>query len=280
MSSPYPVENMDLAGVTEAISWALGEGWQPGRTDAIPFYAADPKGFFRSRDGARTVATLSVVRVGRNFAFVGLYIVDPEYRGRGVGLGLWNEVMSRFDGMVLGLDAVPEQVRTYASDGFVPAHDNARYTSRRLPPPDAPVPVHPASAVRFADLVEFDAAHFFGPRPEFLAKWIEGEGRDAVVTLEGEEITGFAASRLTSAGHRIGPVFAGDAETARALILDLASRAHGQVAIDIPLDNHAAVDLLTDLGMSQSFDTTRMYRGDPPDIPLDRVFGITSLELG
>lgn len=280
MKARFPVEKMALDGVTEAISWALGEGWQPGRTDAVPFHAADPDGFFRSRDGGRTVATLSVVRASPRLAFVGLYIVDPDYRGKGAGLALWNEVLPRFEGLTLGLDAVPEQVDTYASDGFEPAHGNARYTTRRLPGPEVSSGVVPASSVPFEDLVAFDGAHFFGPRPGFLAKWVEGEGREAVVTTEDGRITGFAASRRTSAGHRIGPVFAADPEVARALILDLGARARGPVAIDIPLSNRSAVDLLTGLGMSRSFETTRMYRGRPPGIPLDRVFGITTLELG
>lgn len=276
----FPIQRMDLAGVTEAISWALGEGWQPGRTDAVPFHAADPEGFFHSKDGARTVATISVVRGSGSLAFIGLYIVDPAYRGKGHGLELWDEVLPRFDGMTLGLDSVPEQVRTYASDGFESAHGNARYSARRLAGPEGDVGIEPASSVAFGDLVAYDAAHFFGPRPGFLESWIGGEGREAVVTVDGGAITGFAASRKTSAGHRIGPVFADDPRLARGMILELASRARGPVAIDIPQPNRAAVELVTDLGMSRSFETTRMYRGEAPDLPMDRIFGITSLELG
>ena len=138
----------------------------------------------------------------------------------------------------------------------------------------------PADSVPFDQLVDFDAAHFFGARPAFLKGWVDGEKRAAVVTLDGGEITGFAASRRTSAGHRIGPVFADAPEIARALILDLAARAKGPVAIDLPQSNTDAVDLVTELGMSRSFETTRMYRGRTPDLPLERIYGITTLELG
>ena len=28
------------------------------------------------------------------------------------------------------------------------------------------------------------------------------------------------------------------------------------------------------------FETARMYTGDPPNLPLDRIFGVTTFELG
>jgi hypothetical protein len=32
--------------------------------------------------------------------------------------------------------------------------------------------------------------------------------------------------------------------------------------------------------MTRSFETTRMYRGPEPHLPIDEIFGITTLELG
>lgn len=276
------IETMDQHGVAEALAWAESEGWQPGLGDEASFFAADPAGFLRSVEGDRTVATISVVRGSESVAFVGLYIVAPEFRGQGFGKALWDEALSRFDGFTLGLDAVPAQVDTYASDGFVPAFGNARYSidAEMLPDPDPAVEIVPASSVAFEDLAAFDGDHFLGPRPDFLRSWIAGEGRAAVVTVSEDGITGFAASRATSAGHRIGPVFTADPDLARNLILCLAKDMSGPVAIDIPQPNSAAVGLLEGFGMERSFETTRMYRGLAPELPLDEIFGITTLELG
>ncbi len=276
------IEPMDLEGVTEAMAWAESEGWQPGTSDAGPFFAADPDGFFRGRIGDETVATISAVHGSPDVAFVGLYIVAAGFRGRGFGRRLWDDVLGRYEGVTLGLDAVPEQVATYASDGFVPAYGNARYSVEAglLPAPDGDSGVVPAGSVDFDALVEFDARHFFGPRPAFLEGWMEGEGRNSVVALDGAGIAGFAASRRTTAGHRIGPVFTSEADLARQMILALADGLEGPVAVDIPQPNQAAMSLVDSLGMSRSFETTRMYRGEAPALPLDRIFGITTLELG
>jgi hypothetical protein len=139
----------------------------------------------------------------------------------------------------------------------------------------------PAVEVDFRALVEFDARHCFGPRPDFLKLWIEGTGRDSIVATGPDgSITGFAASRQTSLGHRIGPVFAADPDTARSLILELAGRVEGRIAIDLPVPNSRAVELLESFSMERSFETARIYRGPAPELPLERIFGITSLELG
>ncbi len=276
------IEPMDLAGVTEAMAWAESEGWQPGVSDAGPFFAADPEGFWRGRIGDQTIATISAVHGSPEVAFVGLYIVAPGFRGRGLGRRLWDETLGGLENTTLGLDAVPAQVATYATDGFVPAYGNARYSTdaEHLPAATPVTGLEPAASVDFDALVEFDSRHFFGPRPAFLEGWISGEGRDSVVALDGAEIVGFAASRTTTAGHRIGPVFTADADLARQMILSLATGLAGPVAIDIPQPNEAAMELVDSLGMSRSFETTRMYRGSPPELPLDHIFGITTLELG
>ena len=276
------IEPMALEGVTEAMAWAEAEGWQPGIGDAGPFFAADPGGYYRGVIDGETVATISVVRGSPETAFVGLYIVKPGFRGRGFGRRLWDDVLGRFVGTTLGLDAVPDQVSTYASEGFVPAYGNARYSidASRLPAPAETARTESATSIDFDALVEFDSLHFFGARPDFLRGWITGEGRDSVVTLDGDEVTGFAASRSTTAGHRIGPVFTAEPDLARQMILTLASGIEGPVAIDIPQPNVAALDLVGSLSMDRSFETARMYRGPAPRLPLEQIFAITSLELG
>jgi GNAT superfamily N-acetyltransferase len=255
--------NLDLEGVEEAVRWAGAEGWEPGLTDATAFFAADPGGFFRADLDGGLAATLSAVTVSDSVAFVGFYIVRPELRGRGIGKALWDEVLAGFGNFTLAADAVPAQVPNYESDGFTVAYR-----------------IMPAVEVEFEQLVAFDAAHCFGPRPAFLEEWIEGEGREAVVAVNEGSISGFAASRRTGLGIRVGPVFASEAGVARALILSLARESAERISVDVPMPNLLAIEMLTELGLTPEFETARIYRGGIPELPLDRVFGITSLELG
>lgn len=42
----------------------------------------------------------------------------------------------------------------------------------------------------------------------------------------------------------------------------------------------AAVDLVHRHNMIPAFETVRMYRGVGPDLPTNRIFGVTTFELG
>ncbi len=92
---------------------------------------------------------------------------------------------------------------------------------------------------------------------------------------------GLGVVRPCRDGAKIGPLFADDAPTARALFAALAARAPaGPLYLDVPEPNAEAAALAREAGMAPVFETARMYTGAPPAIPLARVFGITSFELG
>jgi len=50
--------------------------------------------------------------------------------------------------------------------------------------------------------------------------------------------------------------------------------------LDVPEPNAEALALVGDRGMGKVFETARMYRGPAPRLELDRVFGVTTFELG
>ena len=68
------------AGVSTMLAWAAAEGWNPGIDDATAFHRADPGGFLIGALDEEPVASVSLVRYDASFAFLGLYIVRPEWR--------------------------------------------------------------------------------------------------------------------------------------------------------------------------------------------------------
>ena len=79
-----------------------------------------------------------------------------------------------------------------------------------------------------------------------------------------------------------GPLFADDPDLAEALFNALAAWVPDNAAIylDTPETNPAAVMLAERHGMTVVFETARMYAGCAPDLPMRRVFGVTTFELG
>jgi hypothetical protein len=60
----------------------------------------------------------------------------------------------------------------------------------------------------------------------------------------------------------------------------LASVGGGEIFLDVPSINRDAVLLAQDLGLAPVFETARMYTGAIPPLRLERVFGVTTFELG
>jgi hypothetical protein len=54
----------------------------------------------------------------------------------------------------------------------------------------------------------------------------------------------------------------------------------GEIFLDVPSVNRDAVALAEHLGLAPVFETARMFTGAIPPLRLERVFGVTTFELG
>lgn len=270
--------------VALALDWAAAEGWNPGLHDTPCFLAPDPDGFLIGERNGEPISCISVVTYPGDFAFLGFYIVKPEFRGGGYGFKTWRAGLKRLNGCIVGLDGVVAQQANYKKSGFELAWRNMRYGGRlgTLPAINRHAgKLVPVSEVSPAALDSYDRRHFPAPRPAFLRLWMTRPGTAAVAILRDGAIAGYGVIRPARNGHRIGPLFADDEAAAEALFLKLAEQgAGGPVFIDAPEPNIPARRLFEGFGLKPMFDTARMYMGPAPVIARRGVFGITSLELG
>ena len=82
-------------------------------------------------------------------------------------------------------------------------------------------------------------------------------------------------------GRKIGPLVADDRAAAEAVLSALLAKAGGgEIFLDVPGINREAIALAQEFGMAPVFETARMYTGAIPPLRLDRVFGVTTFELG
>ena len=282
MNSEFAVRSMRPGELELVLEWARQEGWNPGLDDSLAFLEADPSGFFVGAVGEVPVGSISVVKYGESFAFLGLYIVHPDFRGEGYGKAIWETGISSAGDRTIGLDGVAAQQDNYRKAGFEPAYSTIRYGGVATTLPVSALAAHPVMDSRLEGLQRFDSAIFPQPRDAFLAAWCTArKGRRSAVVRKSGKIRGYGTIRRCYEGYKIGPLFANDADSAAALLAELIPEAKGAALfIDIPTENHEAVALAEGLGLRPVFETTRMYRGPAPATPLKHVFGVTTLELG
>lgn len=265
-----------------AVEWAAREGWNPGLHDAESFYAADAEGFLVGELGGMPVAVISAVRYGETFGFLGFYIVAPEHRGRGYGLQIWNAAMARLAGRNVGLDGVTAQQENYKKSGFRLAYRNVRYEGKSIGARPVGAGIVPLDALPFETLEAYDRRFFPEVRRAFLRTWISRPQTTALGMTDNGRLMGYGVVRACRSGFKIGPLFADDTAAAEALFSALAATVPDGEAyyLDIPESNLEALALVRRHGMTVVFETARMYTGDFPDLPVEKIFGVTSFELG
>jgi ribosomal protein S18 acetylase RimI-like enzyme len=223
-----------------------------------------------------------VVKYGMTFAFLGLYIVKPGERGKGYGHALWKAALATASGRNVGLDGVVAQQDNYRRSGFALAYRNVRYRGVRGAPAPLDARVVPLSSLPMADVVAYDRAFFPEERSAFLRAWVAQPHAKGLAAVRDGRIAGYGIVRQCRQGYKVGPLFADDAGLAEGLFqaLSMFLPEGGQIFLDVPEPNRAAVALAERHGMSVVFETARMYTGPAPKLPLARLFGVTTFELG
>jgi len=277
-SDDISIRRMSRDDVRLAVEWAAGEGWNPGVCDADSFYEADPNGFFIAELNRKPVGSISAVSYDDTFGFMGFYIVKKDLRHLGIGMKLWNASLEYMGDRTIGGDGVVAMLEKYAQYDFRIAHFNARYEG--IGTVSGPS-LNEISGVSFAELEHYDRSFFPAPRTAFLKSWISRTGTRGRLVVENGSIVGYGVIRPCYRGFKIAPLFADSPEIASELFDSLSALAGGRpIFLDIPVCNEAAVQLVERQGMNRVFETARIYRGTPPELPLNSIYGITSFELG
>ncbi len=270
---------MSLTDLARVLDWAAAEGWNPGLDDAGPFHAADPAGFFLRRIDGSPVSAVSVVTHGPGFAFLGLYLCRPEWRGQGHGLAVWDHALRHAGARSIGLDGVPEQQDAYRKSGFVAVGRTLRFEGTGRP--EARDAVRAAVPADLGEIARLDRAATGIDRPAFLAAWTRLSATRQTLVLERDgAVAGFVTWRTCRDGTKIGPVIAPDTGAALGLIGAVGRLVPGgRLIVDLPEANTALARELEGLGYAVPFVTARMYRGAAPEATGAQQ-AIATMELG
>jgi hypothetical protein len=133
--------------------------------------------------------------------------------------------------------------------------------------------------VPFDAIAEADV--FPAPRAAFLRAWVTTPGHVGRAIVEGGRLRAWGVIRPARSGFKVGPLAADDRACAERILAALAAAAGGnELFLDVPETNAEAVALAKAHGLTPVFETARMYTGPIRPMRLERVFGVTTFELG
>lgn len=278
-------KRLDFGGLERLVQWAEEEGWNPGPNDAKVYWETDPEGYYGYYSQGELIAGGSIVSYDGDFGFMGFFIVKPEFRSRGIGRELWYQrrdmLISRLDeNATIGMDGVVAMQKFYQKGGFEIAFKDFRYEVIGKVY-EVNEQISEISAEDINAVMELDKKCFGFPRPQFMIPWINLPGNKTFKYVENGELKGFAIVRKANSGYKICPLFAENELIAENLYRACMTAVAGEpIYLDIPEINTAAHKLVEKYNAKYVFECARMYRGKPPLVELDKVYGITTFELG
>jgi GNAT superfamily N-acetyltransferase len=242
-------------------------GWNQTALDWERFLVASPDGCFVMEDGGKIVGTAATIPYENRFAWIGMVLVDPDYRNRGIGTSLLQRSIEYLDSAgipTLKLDATPAGKPLYEKLGFVTEYEIDRWVLKRTVTvtKETSNQAPSTSADALSHAFDFDRQAFGADRSGLLRSFNDHAPDLTSITLEGGQLTGYAFARRGLFADHMGAWMARDHETAQTTLSEfLQHSARDTVIIDALKSSTIAGELLRKHGFSPARLLTRMYRG-------------------
>jgi GNAT superfamily N-acetyltransferase len=240
-------------------------GWNQTARDWAQFLAMEPDGARVAECGGRVVGTVATIRYGTRFGWIGMVLVDPAARGRGIGTLLLDQATAMLADMPLvRLDATPAGHGIYLRRNFT---EEGRLCRLQATVPGGLEVPAAAQARRMterdlSEVIALDEQVFGANRAEML-RWIWDLAPEYAWAADRDGVlSGYTFGRHGHAFEYLGPVVAVDEETARLLATAcLSGHAGRQFVIDAPVHAPAWLASLAGMGFREQRPLIRMSKG-------------------
>jgi ribosomal protein S18 acetylase RimI-like enzyme len=288
---------MDAGDLAFGVRLKDAAGWNQTEADWQRLLALAPDGCFLAEypGGARFqraghVGNVPHVPVGTAVAcvfgrvgWIAMVLVDPAYRGRGIGTRLVEHAIEHLQRQAvrsIRLDATPLGRPVYEKLGFRIEYELVRWQG--VAPVRRPQRgVAPAEAGQLEAIAELDQQLTGTPRRLLLNHLFHQQPRAMRVAVGPEGVLGYATWREGSLAAFLGPAMAVVPEAGKELVDSmLAACAERRVFVDVPCDNGPATRWAEACGFTVQRPLTRMVRGEPVADRPDCIWASSGPENG
>jgi GNAT superfamily N-acetyltransferase len=235
---------MTIEDIPEAMQLKDSAGWNQTTADWARFLSASPEGCFVAEREGRVVGTsTSIVYEGR-FAWIGMVIVDSQYRGQGIGTALLERAIRYLDSRTvpcMKLDATPQGKPLYEKLGFASEYDIERWMLTR----QRRANFAGKASAEIEDVLRLDREIFGADRSGLLRSLTEAAPDLTLVDRQEPGVNGYAFGRRGSRADHLRPWMARKEDVASTLLDEFLHRSSRElVFVDCLRQNSWAVPLL------------------------------------
>ncbi|WP_100617215.1 GNAT family N-acetyltransferase [Bacillus cereus] len=232
------VERLREAKTGNIVSLSSYIGWDYNREEIETiFNAGNVYGVWNERE--ELIASAAIIVYGEKLASIGMVIVHPDYKGRGIGKIITEACVKSVSAHTpIMLIATDEGKPLYEKLGFRAVSYVSKYICNSYNAKDYCVRnedyVMNYEERDLEKIIKIDEYAFGTNRKEFLKKRIMQSEQCIVVRDKEQNVLGYGLSIQTPENKIIGPVVAKNDEMAMRIVHDLARGHNGKLRMDVP----------------------------------------------
>ena len=257
--------------------------WNQTEDDWLRLLRLELNGCFCATIEGDVVATTTTTTYGSVLAWVGMVLVDPEHRRRGIATKLMQVAMdylSKAGVETIKLDATPAGRSVYENLGFKEESLIERWEGVAGSPPTARGTLD-TDALGDALILDRDA---FGADRSKLIEMLFEESSFEPVAAENPtgRLSGYALARRGTDANYVGPLVANEANATTALLDGVLGQMNGQrVYVDLNSGFEGGRQILSERGFAKQRDLIRMSFGNESSAGLcPSIMAIAGPEVG
>ena len=257
----FKLRAMTSEDIPQAMQLKDAAGWNQTTADWARFLSASPEGCFVAEYRGDVIGTSATIIYEGRFAWIGMVIVDKQYRGQGIGIALLERAIRFLDSQrvpTMKLDATPQGKPLYEKFGFISEYDIERWMLNRTVKENVLENV----PISIEDVLLIDREVFGADRSGLLRSLAQEAPHLTLVDQQEGKITGYSFGRLGSRADHMGPWVAHNEDAAERLLNSFLLRSSRElIFVDCLRLNPWAIPLVKARGFEFSRPLTRMFRG-------------------
>ena len=269
--------------IAQALRLSQQVGWNQTEKDWHAFISFRPTGCFAAIADNKIVATGTTIDYQQKFSWIGMILVDKEYRRMGIGKMMLQHCIASLDNCeTIKLDATPMGKIVYDKLGFVDEYNLKRFIRKEDDISQNARGVERITANNLKVLRDYDREIFAADRFAILSKWWSNHQENSFIYLANNRLYGYVLCRQGMDSLHIGPLLADNDEIAEKLLCAvLKGKGRQQIIIDSMVENHIWLAILQKYGFEELRPFIRMAKG-PNNYPgnLCYQYAISGPELG
>ena len=270
-NTDFLIKPLELNDIGNAMRLSRAESWNQTEKDWKCLIENSENICLAAEWGNKIIGTTTAINYANRIAWIGMVLVDKDYRGQGVSKSLLTSVFNKLESCKsVKLDATPYGQKVYEKFDFKEEYLIARMTlssMKDLPPVsnDNIIPV-PIQWENLPEIIALDELIFGADRSRLMESSVkENPGKVWLLKRNGD-IAGFALGRDGDTFNHIGKLLMASMQmdVDRLITQALKGLGNQQVVVDVLCDKEDLLNWLSSIGFIKQRHFIRMYKEENP----------------